>query len=236
VNERIINHSLIHNSLISILYQIIFYITFLINNLSSISSVSDRNEWKEKAAIAYQKKDYKTTIEFYEKLIDASVFIEPSLRLNLANSYFILNDTIHAKAEYRKLLKLNDEAMVSRALNQLGALSAMSKDSTFALQLFKEALISSPENRFARFNYELIKKKLPPNPPRPPQNQEQEQNQELATGSPEKSEEKEDELQSMRPEDMSREKALQLLESMKSSESQYVKKRKGSGGESKKDW
>jgi tetratricopeptide (TPR) repeat protein len=218
------------------LYQIIFYITLLINNLSSLSSISDRNEWKVQAAIAYQNKDYKKAVEYYEKLIDASALIEPSLRLNLANSYYILNDTTHAKAEYRKLLKLNDEEIVSRALNQLGTLSAVSKDSVFALQLFKEALNSYPDNQLARFNYELIKKKLPPNPPRPPQNQQQEENKELSTGSPEKTDEKKDELSSLKPEDMSREKALQLLESMKSSESQYVKKRNGSGGESKKDW
>lgn len=220
------------------MHQIIFYIILFLNNLTSLSSIADRNSWKQEASRAYVQKNYKKALFFYKKLTDGALIVEPSVRMNLANTYFLLSDTINAKEEYRKILRISDKELVSQAQVQLGVLNVMNKDSVLALQLFKEALQKNPSNQVARFNYELLKKKLPPNPPLPPpNNQQQEQQEQMASGMIVKSDDKDEELESQKPENMSREKALQVLESMKSNEIQYVRKKKGNGSkESKKDW
>eukprot|EP01031_Cornospumella_fuschlensis_P016457 gene16457-20115_t len=93
----------------------------------------------------------------------------------------------------------------------------MKGDSTGALELFKIALQNDNENKVARYNFELLRKKLPQSPPKNNQSNTSE-SQNNNGGETEKSEEKRDELDSTTPEKMSKEKALQILEAMKTTE------------------
>lgn len=214
-----------------------FYIILLFLNIRSLTNVSERNRLKTEAGVAFMKKNYEVARDKYQSLANISFNLEPEARLNMAHSYFYTQDTARALLEYKRLLRVSDEQIFIGALLQIGVINAIQKDSLTAMQLFKEALQKNPDNMTARYNYELLKKRLPDNnpPPPPPQNQAND-TQDAETR---QSEEKRDDLQSIEPEKMSREKALQLLETMKANELQYNpqhKEKHKKSNKNKKDW
>ncbi len=208
----------------------IFYIMLFFLNLKTLTNVSKRNELKNEANMAFVKKDFVNATEKYQILEAISFNLEPEARLNLAHCYFYVKDTANALLEYKKLLKINDPLVAATAYNQLGILNAMLGDSVSALACYKETLKLNPENEVAKYNYELIKKRNPEsdklfsqkNKNRQTQSEE---NQEFA-----KTEKKEDELQTLAPKKMSKEKALEILDAMKLSELQFVHQMKVSNG------
>ncbi len=218
-----------------------FYIILLFLNLRSLTNVSERNLLKNQAGQAFAKKKYKLAVEKYQKLSEISFNLEPAARLNLAHAYFNTNDTTKALNEYRKLLKISDSHISTAALIQIGVIDTMLGDSAKALMLFKEALGENPDNKIARFNYELLRKKLPKESPKNNQNQNNQTENEERTnaGETEKTEDKQEDLVTQTPEKMSKEKALQILDAMKTNELQYNQPRKKTGSkkeENVKDW
>lgn len=205
-----------------------FYIILLFLNIRSLTNVTERNLLKNEAGRAFAQKKYSLAAEKYQKLSDISFNLEPEARLNLAHAYFYKNDTLKALNEYRKLLKISDEQIYSTALIQIGVIDNMLGDSTTSLMLFKEALQKTPDNKIARYNFELLRKKLPQKSPQNNRNQNEqtEQQNQNGNGETQKTEEKKDELTSQTPEKMSKEKALQILEAMKTNELQYSQQRK----------
>lgn len=204
-----------------------FYIILIFLNLRSLTNVSQRNALKIEAGRAFYKKDYLLAAQRYEELANISYNLEPEARLNLAHAYFSINDTSKALDEYKKLVRLNDVVISTSAMIQVGVIETMKGDSGGALELFKIALQNDNENRVARYNYELLRKKLPQSPPKNNQNQTSESERQANNGGEtEKSDERRDELDSTTPEKMSKEKALQILETMKTTELQYTQQRK----------
>lgn len=215
-----------------------FYIILLFLNLRSLTNVSQRNILKIEAGKAYYSKQYELALTKYQELANISYNLEPETRLNLAHAYFSVNDTARALEEYKKLVRLNDVHIATSAMIQVGVIETMKGDSTGALELFKIALQKDDKNKVARYNYELLRKKLPQSPPKSNQNQSFE-SQANNGGETEKSEEKRDELDSTTPEKMSKEKALQILEAMKTTELQYAQQRKQQSNKKEqveKDW
>ena len=176
-----------------------FYIILLFLNLRSLTNVSQRNALKIEAGTAFYKKNFPLAAQKYEELANISYNLEPEARLNLAHSYFSINDTSKALEEYKKLVRLNDVLISTNAMIQVGVIETMKGDSTGALELFKIALQNDNENKVARYNYELLRKKLPQSPPKNNQNQTSE-SQANNGGEAEKTEEKRDELDSTTPE------------------------------------
>lgn len=202
-----------------------FYIILLFLNLRSLTNVSQRNALKIEAGTAFYKKNFPLAAQKYEELANISYNLEPEARLNLAHAYFSINDTSKALEEYKKLVRLNDVTIATNAMIQVGVIETMKGDSIGALELFKVALQNDNENKVARYNYELLRKKLPQSPPKNNQSQTSE-SQSNTGGITEKTEERRDELDSTTPEKMSKEKALQILEAMKTTELQYAQQRK----------
>lgn len=202
-----------------------FQILLLILNLKSLTNISARNSLKDEAEKAFKQKDYYKAILRYESLKTSSFTFEPEARLNLAHSYFFIKDTTKALQEYRKLIKISDKQIKSTTLIQIGILNCQLGDSSMAMQLFKEAIQKDPSNAVAQYNYELLRKKLPP-PPSQNNNNTQNQQEEKQEAAPEQTEKKEDELNSLKPQRMSKDKALQILESMKANELQYLQQKK----------
>ncbi|CAH0995239.1 hypothetical protein EMA8858_01359 [Emticicia aquatica] len=217
-----------------------FYIVLLFLNLRSLTNVTQRNILKIEAGKAYTQKNYDLAANKYEYLAKISFNLEPEARLNLAHSYFNANDMTKALIEYKKLLRVSDKNIISSALIQIGVIDVMRGDSIIALGLFKEALQKDNQNKTARYNYELLKKKVPQNQPPINTNQNnQNENQANNGGETEKSEKKIDELDSTIPQKMSKEKALQILEAMKATELQYSQQQKYKGSNKtkvEKDW
>jgi tetratricopeptide (TPR) repeat protein len=215
-----------------------FYIILLFLNLRSLTNVSKRNALKIEAANAFYKKNYTFAVQKYEELANISYNLEPEARLNLAHSYFNINNTSKALEEYNKLVRLKNVVISTNAIIQVGVIETMNGDSSGSLELFKIALQNDNENKVARYNYELLRKKLPQAPPKKNQSQTSESKASNG-GNTEKTEEKRDELESTTPENMSKEKALQILEAMKITELQYAQKHKQYSNKKEKvekDW
>jgi len=118
------------------------------------------NSLKSEAKEAYQKRDFKTAIEKYRYLVDSLNVTEDEVRLNLANAYFEANDTVNTFQNYQPLTQSANSKIRSVAHQQLGVLANRQGKFEEALAGFKHALKADPSNEDARYNYEMVKKKL----------------------------------------------------------------------------
>ncbi len=137
---------------ISILVAVLF--------LSDIDRIALINSLKSEAKEAYQSGDYKTAIEKYTFLVDSLKINEDEVMMNLANAYFQESDSANATNRYKSLLQSKAPKLRSLSNQQLGVLSNRGGKYEEALEYFKQALRADPTNEDARYNYELVKKKL----------------------------------------------------------------------------
>ena len=131
--------------------------TFLFIDPGKIGKI---NTLKAEAKEAFQAKDFKKAIIKYKYLVDSLDVNEEEVRMNLAHAYFQVQDTVNAFNTYLPLAQSNDRKIKSVAHQQLGVLSNRQSKFEDALNYFKQALKAAPENEDARFNYEMVKKKL----------------------------------------------------------------------------
>lgn len=118
------------------------------------------NTLKSEAKAAYLKGDFKTAISKYHYLVDSLGVTEDEVRLNLANAYFEAGDTAQTAQRYQPLTQSSNPRIRSLAHQQLGVLSNRESKLEEALAHFKQALKADAANEDARFNYEMVKKKL----------------------------------------------------------------------------
>lgn len=118
------------------------------------------NAAKSEAKKAYMAGDYETAIKKYTYLADSLGVREDEVMMNLANSYFLTNDTTNAVSSFQPLTMSTNPQLKSMANQQLGVLSNRQGRFEDALNYFKQALKANPTNEDARFNYEMVKKKL----------------------------------------------------------------------------
>lgn len=118
------------------------------------------NSLKSEAKAAYKKGDFETAISKYRSLVDSLGVNEDEVRLNLANAYFQSGDTVNTAISYQPLTQSKDASIRSVAHQQLGVLSNRQNKYEEALASFKQALKADPTNEDARYNYEMVKKKL----------------------------------------------------------------------------
>jgi Ca-activated chloride channel homolog len=122
--------------------------------------ISQINRAKEEAKKAYLAGDYATAITKYTYLNNELAVNEDELRLNLANAYFQVSDTASAIGHYQTLTQSGKNTIRSTAQQQLGVIKNKQEKFEEALNHFKEAIKSNPANDDARYNYELLKRKL----------------------------------------------------------------------------
>jgi hypothetical protein len=146
--------------LILILAVLGFSEATLANSEVDPGDISKVNAAKSEAKKAYMAGDYKTAIEKYTFLTDSLGVREDEVMMNLANSYFLMNDTTNAISSFQPLTMSKNSQLKSMANQQLGVLSNRKGNFDDALNYFKQALKANPENEDARFNYEMVKKKL----------------------------------------------------------------------------
>jgi hypothetical protein len=97
------------------------------------------------------------------------------VRANLAASYFQLKDTANALNTYSQLTQSTNKRINSVANQQLGVMADTNGKSEEALNYFKQALKAAPENQEARYNYEVVKKKIEEQKKQEKQKQDQKQ-------------------------------------------------------------
>lgn len=118
------------------------------------------NSLKSEAKEAYQKGDFKKAIEKYRFLVDSLQVREDEVMLNLASAYFEMRDTTNVSQSYQPLTQSTNSKIRSIAHQQLGVLANQQGKMEEALANFKQALKADPTNEDARYNYEMVKKKL----------------------------------------------------------------------------
>lgn len=118
------------------------------------------NKAKEEARKAYVAGDFQTAAKVYSMLVDSMGVADDEVKLNLANAYFQLNDSTNALQNYQPLTLSNNKKVKTLANQQLGVLSNKQGKPEEALNYFKQSLKADPTNEDARFNYEMVKKKL----------------------------------------------------------------------------
>ena len=129
-----------------------------------ITKIATINRYKKEAAKAYIASDYKTSASKYKYLVDSLDVKEDPVILNLAHSYFHLNDTSNAIRYYGTLIESNKPKIKSSAYQQLGVMEFQSKNYNLALGHLKNALKADPTNENARYNFELLKRMMQENP------------------------------------------------------------------------
>ena len=128
--------------------------------LSDIDRIALINTLKSEGKKAYQSGDYKTAIQKYQYLVDSLQVKEDEVVMNLANALFHERDTANATQRYQSLIESKSPKIKSLSSLQLGVLADQAKKYEEALSHFKQALRADPTNEEARYNYELVKKKL----------------------------------------------------------------------------
>jgi Ca-activated chloride channel family protein len=115
---------------------------------------------KEEARQAFIAGDYKGAIEKYKYLVDSLGVSEDEVNLNLANAYYHEKDTANATTTYQSLANSPKNEIASKAHQQLGIIAHQQGKLEQALNDFKLAVKADPANDQARYDYEMLKKKL----------------------------------------------------------------------------
>jgi Ca-activated chloride channel homolog len=156
--------------------------------LTDLDKIGKINSLKSEAKKAYLGGDYATAVQKYRYLVDSLGVKEDEVLLNLANSYFELQDTTQLANAYAPLTQSKNSKIKSIANQQLGVAANKQGKSEEALNHFKQALKADPTNEDARFNYEIVKKKIEEQ-----KKQEQQQNKDQKQDDQKKEDEKKDE-------------------------------------------
>lgn len=163
--------------------RILIVLLFVFNNLTTLATdpvtkIAKANKAKELASAAFGQGDYQTAVDQYNYVIDTLGYADAGLKLNRAHAYYHMNDTLRAYEAYRKASMVDQKPIQSTAFNQLGVLSEQQGQKEEALSYYKESLRADPRNEEARYNYELLKKKIQ-------EEQEKKQNQDKGQKKPE---------------------------------------------------
>lgn len=106
--------------------------------------------------------DYTQKLTRYQQYIATNPTDINQARFNLAQCYFALDSITQAKIIYQTLYRKLNKPQQSILCNNLGIIYVRQNNFKQALDYFKFALRADPENTAARFNYELLKKRMEP--------------------------------------------------------------------------
>lgn len=122
--------------------------------------VSRINRLKSEANQAYASANYQEAVQKYQYLVDSLGVLEEGVLLNLAHSYYHLGRFDLARIAYLVASAIGDNKIRSIAHQQMGVMANRQGKFDEALKHFKEALKANPANDEARYNYELLSKKM----------------------------------------------------------------------------
>ncbi|OJJ17157.1 hypothetical protein BKI52_31080 [marine bacterium AO1-C] len=142
----------------------IFTLLLVSNPLTYVTEVNDT---QKQALAAFNDQQYLVAIYRYEHLIEKLEVKDLNIFLNLAHAYYKAKKWDDATKFYQKVSKGKQTKLASLAYHQLGMIAEINyqQDSSvdnlqIALKQFKQAIIKNPGNYPARYNYELLSKRL----------------------------------------------------------------------------
>jgi Ca-activated chloride channel family protein len=124
------------------------------------ATVKRINTAKSAAEDAFKRGDYSAAVAHYKFLVDSLGVKEDAVLLNLANAHYLAKDTASALTRYQEVMESPQNEIRSKAQQQLGILANQQGRAEEALMHFKQAIKAEPANDDARYNYEMLKKKL----------------------------------------------------------------------------
>lgn len=121
-----------------------------------IGGIARTNRFLDQADQSMKKKDFSSAIRAYESAFKENPGIPAQAHLNLGSAYYQTGKFSKAMKSYLAAAGLlNNPEQKSQAYLQIGNIYAARKDYKSALDWYKRSLKTQPENKMARFNYEL---------------------------------------------------------------------------------
>jgi Ca-activated chloride channel family protein len=140
--------------------KLFFVSVFTLVLIIDPTKISKINTAKSEAKNAYLSGDYKTAIKKYKFLTDSLDVKEDEVMFNLGNAYFLEKDSANAMSTFQSLTNSAKREISSKAHQQLGVMANQKGKFEQALNDFKQAIKADPTNESARYDYEMLKKKL----------------------------------------------------------------------------
>ncbi|HET9485829.1 MAG TPA: tetratricopeptide repeat protein [Chryseosolibacter sp.] len=140
--------------------KVVLFIALFLVTLVDPATVRRINAAKSAAEDAFKSGDYSGAVRHYKYLVDSLGITEDEVVLNLANAYFLTKDTASAFNAYQRVTSSPQTDIRSKAHQQLGIMANQQGKFEEALNFFKQAIKAEPSNDDARYNYEMVKKKL----------------------------------------------------------------------------
>ncbi len=189
-----------------------------------ISQVSQLNQARQDAGVAYRAGQYQRALSLYTYVSEVSNAPDPVVQLNLGHTYFQLRQYSKAIQQYTRLQQADLPLLRTVAATQLGVIACIRRDSSTALVLFRQALLIDFTNEPARRNFELVKRYYTPKPAKARQmaTQQAATLPAPAAGRVERSTRQDDLLRRFRQLNMTEEQALQLLNAMQHDDMPYA--------------
>ena len=138
----------------------ILVITLLIISSPDPIEINRINKTKKAAESAYVAGNYELAASKYKILTDSMGVDEDEVYLNMAHSYFHLNDSANATSTYTQLTSTSNKEIQSIAYQQLGVMAKNNQLLNEAEAMLKSSLRANPMNQEARYDYEIVKKLL----------------------------------------------------------------------------
>jgi len=173
---------------------------------------------------AFVKQEYKRAAGYFESVSGRWISLREPALYNAALA-FRLSDSVSVSNQILlSLQKSGNNEIRSRSLNNYAVYLANNEKKEEALEMFKQALRDYPENEWARYNYELLKKRMPTPPPpqQDQQNEDQREKEKKSTPEP-KSPKPTEQLGKVSQEvSVSKAEAERLMEDMQNQEKKFL--------------
>lgn len=142
--------------------KLFLLIALSISLLTTVDPATVRkiNAAKSEAEEAFKSGNYQSAIQHYKYLVDSLGVQEEEVMLNLANAFYLAKDTANAFNTYQSVVGSEKSDIKSKAFQQMGIMANQQGRFEEALNFFKQAIKAEPTNNDARYNYEMLKKKL----------------------------------------------------------------------------
>lgn len=202
--------------------------------LKAYDQIGQNNLARKQAESAYRRANFRQAATGFAYLTQKSTLSDPTVWLNLGHAYFSLGQYKEARRAYQQYIPVASEPALAVAYTQLGVIACADRDSVRAIDLFRKALLTDPDNEPARYNFELLKKRFsgrvrPKTGPKPvlkPKQTLQQREQEVA-----RSPRQEQLLRRLQNLNMTEEQANQLLNAMREDDLPLELARRRSAGQ-----
>jgi Ca-activated chloride channel homolog len=191
---------------------------FLFSNLAAID-INFLKSWQNyKGKKQYEKKNYAEAGKTFNKNSVGNPD-DGRLQYNVGDANYKLGKTDDALTSYQKSLSDRNFKAQDKSYQNMGNIHYNKQEYQQALDNYKKAIIESPKNQDARYNYEMAKKALVQQKQQQQQQQKQDQNKDQK-----KEEKKEQKSQPQTQQDQKKKDADQIMKALMENERNDMKK------------